>query len=205
MVSAGQGIDLYRRCAGYIRRVSESEAELLESVLAETEATIRAVGPDQGHRPTPCADLDVARLTDHLVGWAASFASRLTDGPDIGDPNEYRVGPNPAAEFGQAAQRIVESYRQMTEQAQNLPVGFLVMEFLTHGWDLATAIGRPASYRDEAAELALTTGRLMLKLEYRGPGKAFGPEVPVPDSAGAVDRLVAFLGRNPAWQTTHAQ
>lgn len=180
--------------------MSESDVDLLESVLAETEATIRAVGPGQGHRPTPCADLDVARLTDHVVGWAASFAGRLTDGADVGDPNEYRVGPNPAAEFHQAAQRIVGSYRSMTAQSQNLPAGFLIMEFLTHGWDLATAIDRPVSYRDEAAELALTTGRLMLKPEYRGPDNSFGPEVPVPDSAGAVDRLVAFLGRNPAWQ-----
>jgi len=45
----------------------------------------------------------------------------------------------------------------------------------------------------------------MLKPEYRGPDKAFGQEVPVPDSAGAVIRLVAFMGRNPAWQTTHPQ
>ena len=45
----------------------------------------------------------------------------------------------------------------------------------------------------------------MLKPECRGPDKAFGQEVPVPDSAGAVIRLVAFMGRNPAWQTTHPQ
>ncbi len=183
--------------------MSESEAALLASVLAETEVTIRAVGPDQRHWPTPCSDLDVARLTDHVVGWAVSFASRLTDGPDIGDPNAYRAGPSPATEFHQAAQRIVGAYRQATEQAQNLPMGFLIMEFLTHGWDIAAAIDRGVSYRGEAAELALQTGRVMLKPEYRGPGKAFGQEVPVPDSAGAVDRLVAFMGRNPDWRATH--
>jgi uncharacterized protein (TIGR03086 family) len=93
----------------------------------------------------------------------------------------------------------------MTAQSQDLPVGFLIMEFLTHGWDLATAIGRPFSYSDEAAELALKTGRQMLKPNYRGPGKEFGQEVPISDSAGAVDRLVAFLGRNPVWPTTPAQ
>jgi uncharacterized protein (TIGR03086 family) len=185
--------------------VSESEAELLESVLAETETTIRAVGADQRHRPTPCSDLDVARLTDHLVGWAVSFASRLTAGPDVGDPNAYHAGPSPAAEFHQAAQRIVGAYRQATKPSQNLPVGFLIMEFLTHGWDLAAAINRSVSYRDEAAELALQTGRVMLKPEYRGPDKAFGPEVPVPDSASSLDRLVAFTGRNPSWQTTNAK
>lgn len=183
----------------------QSDADLVESVLAETEATIRAIAPSQSHRPTPCPELDVAGLTDHVVGWAASFASRLTDGADIGDPNEYRAGPNPAAEFHQAAQRIVGSYRAMTEQSQTLAAGFLIMEFLTHGWDLATAIDRPVSYSDQAANLALKTGRQMLKPEFRGAGKAFGQEVPVPDSAGAVDRLVAFLGRNPAWRATRAQ
>jgi len=40
----------------------------------------------------------------------------------------------------------------------------------------------------------------MLKPEYRGPGKTFGYEVEVSDDAGPVDRLVAFLGRDPGWQ-----
>ena len=33
--------------------------------------------------------------------------------------------------------------------------------------------------------------------EYRGPDKSFGYEVPVPDDASAVDRLIGFLGRDP--------
>ena len=92
------------------------------------------------------------------------------------------------------------SYRRVAEPSKNLPVGFLIMEFLTHGWDLAAAIGHPVSFSDEAAELGLKTGRLMLKPEFRGPDKAFGEQVPIADSADAVDRLVAFMGRNPAWE-----
>jgi uncharacterized protein (TIGR03086 family) len=185
--------------------VTPSECDLLESVLAETEATIRAVGPGQGELPTPCTEMDVAGLTDHLVGWGVSFASRLTDGADTGDPAAHRVGPRPATEFHEASQRIIGSYRGDTEQSQNLPAGFLIMEFLTHGWDLAAAIDYPVSFSHEAAELGLRTGRSMLKPEFRGAGKTFGEEVPVSDSADATSRLVAFLGRNPEWQATRAE
>jgi uncharacterized protein (TIGR03086 family) len=180
--------------------MSPSEIDLLESVLTETEAAIAAVRPGQEHLPTPCTELDVARIVDHLVGWAGSFAARLIGSPVTGGPNDYRVGADPATEFQQAARTIVSAYREGGEQAQKLPAGFLIMEFLVHGWDLATATGRSVSYRPAAADLGLATGRQMLQPEYRGPGKTFGYEVEVSDDAGPVDRLVAFLGRDPGWQ-----
>jgi uncharacterized protein (TIGR03086 family) len=180
--------------------MSPSEVDLLESVFSETEATIAAVMPAQEHLPTPCPELDVARMLDHLVGWANSFAARLTSGSAAEDPNDYRVGGNPADEFHQAAQTMVGAYREGGEQSQKLPVGFIMMESLVHGWDLATATGRSVRFKPAAADLALATGRQMLKPEYRGPGKTFGYEVEVSDAAGPVDRLVAFLGRDPDWQ-----
>jgi len=181
--------------------MNQSEIDLLESVLIETEATIASVAPGQEHLPTPCSELDVARLVDHLVGWAGSFATRLTGGSVTGDPNDFRVGGDPVTEFHQAAQTIVGAYREGGEPSQKLPVGFLIMEFLVHGWDLATATGRSVRYLPAAAELGLATGRQMLQPEYRGPGKTFGYEVEVPDDTGPVDRLVAFLGRDPGWQS----
>jgi uncharacterized protein (TIGR03086 family) len=180
--------------------MSPPEIDLLESVLAETEATIASVRPGQEHLPTPCPDLDVARIVDHLVGWANSFATRLTGGSVAGDPNDYRVGGSPATEFHQASQTIIGAYKEGGEPSQKLPVGFLMMEFLVHGWDLAAATGGSVSFEPAAADLALATGRQMLKPEYRGPGKTFGDEVAVSDDAGPVDRLVAFLGRDPGWQ-----
>jgi uncharacterized protein (TIGR03086 family) len=180
--------------------MSLSEIDLLESVLEQTEATIASVMPGQEHLPTPCPEFDVARLVDHLVGWSSSFATRLTGGSVMGDPNDYRVGDDPATEFHQGAQTIVGAYREGGEKSQTLPVGLIIIEFLVHGWDLATATGLSVRFKPAAADLALATGRAMLKAEYRGPGTSFGYEVEASDAAGPVDHLVAFLGRDPGWQ-----
>jgi uncharacterized protein (TIGR03086 family) len=180
--------------------MSQPEIDLLESVLGETEAAIASVAPGQEHLPTPCTDFDVARVVDHLVGWANSFAARLTGGSVTGDPNDFRAGATPAAEFHHAGQAILAAYREGGEESQKLPIGILMMEFLVHGWDLAAATGSSVRFSSDAADLALATGRQMLAPEYRGPGKTFGDEVEVSDTAGPVDRLVAFLGRDPGWQ-----
>jgi len=42
--------------------------------------------------PTSCRDLDVTGIVDHPVGWASSFAARLTGGEFEGEPNEYHAG-----------------------------------------------------------------------------------------------------------------
>ena len=181
----------------YVRGMTASETDLLESVLARTGDTLAGVRADQLGGPTPCAEFDVAALVDHLVGWARSFAARLTGGAEDGPPDQYCSGDRPAEEFHAAGAQIVRAYREGTEAAAKLPIGVLVMEFMTHGWDLATATGQDAGYPSAAAEFALEAGRGMLKPEYRGPGKSFGPEVAVTDSADPVERVVAFLGRDP--------
>lgn len=168
---------------------------LLESVLTKTEALIAEVGPEQHLLRTPCPDLDVRHLVDHLVGWARESARRVTGEESSEDPNAYR-SDDPAREFEQAATRLVSGLRAAAEPA--MPPGMLLMEFITHGWDLATATGEPITYSDDEAEAALSAGRAMLKPEYRG--ESFGPEVEAPDDATAVERLVAFLGRDPRWR-----
>jgi uncharacterized protein (TIGR03086 family) len=78
-------------------------------------------------------------------------------------------------------------------------LGMMLMEYVGHGWDLAVALGRPAPFTEAEAEAALATGRRILSPDYRGPDKSFGEEVPVPEGAPAVERLIGFLGRDPYW------
>lgn len=182
--------------------MAASDIDLLESAFVATEATITGVTHDQGHLPTPCPDFDVARLVDHLVGWADSFAARLTSRSVEGDPNAYRAGADPATEYQTATRAIIGAYRDDAEPSRQLPLGVILMESLVHGWDLAIATGQPVTFSLAAADAALDAGKQMLKPEYRGPDKAFGNEVDAPEGAGPVERLVAFLGRDPQWMAT---
>jgi uncharacterized protein (TIGR03086 family) len=75
-----------------------------------------------------------------------------------------------------------------------------VTELAVHDWDLARATGQQLADLDPAlAEHALAWSRGMLRPEFRGPDKAFGVEVPVPDDAPAYDRLAGWFGRDPGW------
>lgn len=172
---------------------------LLESVLTKTQALIHGVGPEQHLLRTPCPDLDVEHLVDHLVGWARESARRLNGEQADEDPNSYHSS-DPEAEFEAAAEQVVSGLRSSAEAA--MPPAMLLMEFIGHGWDLATATGEPVTYSDDEAEAALAAGRAMLQPEYRGD--SFGPEVQPPDDATAVERLVAFLGRDPRWDPAAA-
>ena len=74
-----------------------------------------------------------------------------------------------------------------------------ITELAMHDWDLAKATGQPAKLDPALAEHALRWSRGMLRPEFRGPDKAFGVEVPVPDDAPAYDRLAGWFGRDPGW------
>jgi uncharacterized protein (TIGR03086 family) len=180
--------------------MDDRDIDLLAGSLAEAEAAIRAVRPEQLHEPTPCPDYDVGRLVDHLVGWARSFAARLSGDDGGPDPAVYRAGDDPAGELHDAARVIVGAYRTGSPASEQLPLGMLIGEYAVHGWELSRAIGRQPQVDPAAAELALATLGGMLLPEYRGEGMSFGPEVPVAETAPAVDRLLGFSGRDPGWR-----
>jgi uncharacterized protein (TIGR03086 family) len=169
----------------------------LAGVLGGVEEVIGSITPDQAALPTPCDDLDVGHLVDHVLGWSHSYAARLTGAPPLDAPDDHRAGDDPGAELHECAQQILSAYREDTPASQQLPVGILLMDYLGHGWDLAVATGQPVRFPESAAARALAAGRQMLTPENRGEN--FGPEVQAAPDAKAVDRLVSFLGRDPGW------
>jgi uncharacterized protein (TIGR03086 family) len=171
-----------------------ADAATLSTVLDKTTTLITGVRPEQRALPTPCPDLDVAGLTDHLVGWLRMFAARAAGVDDQADPNQYRSGADPAAEFAAAGQQAVAAFET---GAPDRLLGMMLIEYIGHGWDLAVATGQPVPYTDAEAQAALDAARGMLQPGYRGPGKTFGYEVEVSDDAPTVAKLVAFIGRDP--------
>jgi uncharacterized protein (TIGR03086 family) len=179
---------------------SAPDLENLESAVRVTEKIVAGVRTDQRKLPTPCPDYDVARLLDHLVGFATNFADRSIGVVPAADPAQVRAGDDPQAAYRDATVRLLDGYRDGSAGREATPVGVVLMETVTHGWDLAASTGQPTPYPDAAVEAALSAGQAMMAPRFRGEGQPFGEEVQVPGSAPPLDRLIAFMGRDPGWK-----
>lgn len=186
--------------------------DLLESVLTKTGDVVEGVRPDQRGLPTPCEDYDVGTLVNHIVGWLRVFDAGCHDRPHEGAAADYRCGPHPAREFRTAAAGLIAGWREYGVEREvsvtgaKLPgeqvLGMTVIEFLTHGWDLAVATGQPVPFTEQEAAQALARAQATLPPQYRGENMPFGAIVPVAADAPAVDRMVGFMGRDPQARPT---
>ena len=184
------------------------DIDLLEGVLDKTAGLLEGVTPDQYADPTPCPDYDVRTLVNHITGWVETFAAGANGEKPKGDPMTHVAGADPAAEFRTAASSMVKGWRTHGvdrtvgvmggESPGQMVLNMTIMEYLTHGWDLATATKQPVPYTEDEAAQALTLAQGTLPDQYRGPDQPFAKAIDVPDTAPAVDRFIGFMGRDPA-------
>ncbi|GGL92733.1 TIGR03086 family metal-binding protein [Nakamurella endophytica] len=183
---------------------------LLDPVLSDLAVVVDGIPPSADRRPTPCTDLDVAALRHHVLSWLTVFADGYAD-PDGRAP----VGQEPAddrtgATVQDAARRLHDAvsggaadrplYLGESGMPGDMALSMILWEYLVHGWDLAVATGQPWTPADDACVAALDFAPGMLTPDYQGPGKTFGPRVPVPDDAPPLDRLLGLSGRDPGWR-----
>jgi uncharacterized protein (TIGR03086 family) len=171
-----------------------------ERALAALRNVVQAVGDDDLHRLTPCPAYDVAALTDHLIatvaglGAAAGIPSPAPRGDALDHRAQHAIGPVLAGWRRRGLTGVVFfSGRTLPDR---LALGILSLELVVHGWDLAVALHRRLDISDAHAEQVLGLAQQTLTEESRAVA-GFDPPVPVPDDAGALDRLVAFTGRDP--------
>jgi uncharacterized protein (TIGR03086 family) len=183
---------------------------LLERALDQTAGLIAAIDSSQAGLATPCAEWDVRALVSHMAGQdlrnflvAARGESADWQAPadEIGD--DWAAAFRDRAESLRAAWRAADLDRLVAGPGGEAPLRFRadqqVTELAVHDWDLAKATGQPAELDQALADHGLNWSRQMLRPEFRGPDKAFGVEVPVPDDAPAYDRLAGWFGRDPGW------
>lgn len=191
-----------------VRVAAVDDITLLRSVLTKTADLVDAVPAAAWDRPTPCPDYDVRTLLGHIVGWSEVFATAAEGEVPDQDPNACDGGPDSAGRFRSASDRMIAAWSSLgvdrtvqLSPGREMPASMLVtmtaIEYLTHGWDLARGAGLPVPYSDDEAEETLRRSQQTLKPEFRGEGKGFGEIVPVPADAPALDRFIAFVGRQP--------
>jgi uncharacterized protein (TIGR03086 family) len=177
----------------------------LDRSLAAAEAVVAGIKDEQWTAPTPCTELDVRGVLNHLVRGNLLFAAIIADEPRP-EPGTDHLRDDPLTAFGDAAARLRAAFGapRALEEIYTSPFGtgpgavlahVRVVEVLTHGWDLARATGQPAEFPDDVAERALAGTRRALTDRPQGPGAPFAAEVPVPQDAPPMDRLAGFLGR----------
>jgi uncharacterized protein (TIGR03086 family) len=167
--------------------------------LAACQAVLREIGPDDLARPTPCSEFDVAAVVGHLersMVLLAGSADVVLE-PTAASSAEQRVVPLAAAavqawrDRGLDGEVAVGSRTRPADRAYAI----VVLELVVHGWDLATALGRPFTVSDDVVEYLQRYVPLLITAEARGRG--FAAEIPVRAEAAPLARLIAFTGRQP--------
>jgi uncharacterized protein (TIGR03086 family) len=155
--------------------------------------------------PAPVAGWTARDVVEHLVTWFPGFLAaggvELPPGPG--------VAADPAAAWrhhSEAVQALVtlrgeEEFTHPyvgTQQLGGAVDRFYTADVFMHSWDLARAGGQEARLDDDFAG-ALLGGMTAMEDVLRGSGQ-YGAPVAVPADAPVVERLMGFIGRDPAWR-----
>ncbi|HEV7853561.1 MAG TPA: TIGR03086 family metal-binding protein, partial [Mycobacterium sp.] len=82
------------------------------------------------------------------------------------------------------------------EAPAQMMAGILSLELLVHAWDYAKALGRNVSAPDSLSEYVMGVAQKVITPQGRTTA-GFDDPVNVAAEASALDRLVAYTGRNP--------
>ncbi|MFC8042892.1 TIGR03086 family metal-binding protein [Nocardia sp. NPDC057353] len=184
-----------------------STPETMASAAAPLRRIAAAITPADLDRPTPCAEFDVAALVSHLLYWAPGLAAagRKQAPPepetrplphDFADTLRARVDDIVAAWSEPQAWRGSAEFAGAVLPAPLLG-GMVVGELVVHGWDLGRALGIDVGWDD--ALLDFLFEQVSATAEQGREMGAYGPAVPVADSAPTLDRILAATGRLPHW------
>lgn len=172
-----------------------SQLDELGPLLA---GVVGGIAPAQLDEPTPCGELNVRGVLQHMVDGATTFTAVFGGtAPEPGEPTDVLAAFAPALGALSGAIHAPGALERTIDSPLGSVGGetfarFVVLDGLVHGWDLATATGQRYDPSDALvadvrsfADGALTTMR----------GDAFAPPTEPPASATPIERLAAFTGR----------
>lgn len=87
-----------------------------------------------------------------------------------------------------------------------MAIGFHFVDYVVHGWDVARSIGAPFELPNDVIEAVLPIAFAVPDGEFRSEeGSPFRRAVSVDGKAHDLDRVLAHLGRSPAWTSLTVQ
>jgi uncharacterized protein (TIGR03086 family) len=178
------------------------ELHSAEDTLGVLQRVLHPIAADEMSRQTPCREFDVTQLTGHLLNSITAIGGMV--GAEIPERDE---SDSVERQVVAAARPALDAWHRhgldgtvpfgKGEIPAKSAAAILSIEFLVHAWDYAVAVGHEIHAPEPLSEYVLGLARAVIRPEFRG-GAGFDDPVDVPEDAGALERLVAFTGRNPS-------
>jgi len=185
-----------------------------ELAVRATVALVARATPADLDRATPCSEWNLADLLAHMTAQHRGFAAAAAG--HGADPAAWRTKDNPLAEYAEAADQVIAAFALdgvldrgfvLPELAADRPIpgrlaiGFHLVDYVVHGWDVARALELPFTLPDHVLAAALPIARAVPGGAARlAPGAAFAPSLPVPIGAKPLTEIITLLGRSPDWR-----
>lgn len=188
--------------------LAEAHAALLE--------TVKGIGDDQWHLPTPCDQWTVTQVLQHAAGDQLAYYAAITGGEG---PTENPFAPSgtltadPVAHLTAATGAAAEAWASIAADAATVPVpvppntldaatgvGACALDAAVHAWDIAKATGQAQPLSESAASAILVAAKQIVE-PLRAWG-AYAPALDPQDGDDAVAALLRYLGRDPGWTAT---
>jgi uncharacterized protein (TIGR03086 family) len=181
----------------------------LDRALLFAEQAVTTVTDDLREVRTLCPDFTVTQVVAHLATGTRWYARIPADG--VTDPSALKdddltgrdltAALREAADLAKAAWHPEELSRVFPAPFGDITgadmTGYMVMELLGHGLDIALATGTDLRPDEDLLSVATKVAQGMGDV-LRAPGM-MGPAVPVPAGAPLQDQFLGLLGRDPAW------
>lgn len=188
--------------------MSAAEEARRDHRLVAERFTAVVAGTTDWDAPSPVASWTARDVVGHLVDWLGGF---LSGGAGIDLPQGPPVSEDPAGAWRihvGGVQALLEDPATESAVLSNPHIGevpvpdaiarFYLPDVFMHTWDLARATGQDDNLDPERCA-QLLGGMEPMEEMLRASGQ-YGPRVDVPAGASVQDRLIGFIGRDPAWR-----
>lgn len=185
------------------------------AVLASVDVVSQVQETDLD-RSTPCSEWTLSELLAHMTVQHHGFAAAARGHGE--DPEVWRVRPlgaDPVGAYRAAAEDVLAAFAEegVLEREFTLPefrpvsrfpgsraVGFHLIDYVVHGWDVARSIGADYRLDPRLEEIALKIALAVPDADNRlAPGAAFRPSLPGGEDATTLEKILTALGRAPGW------
>jgi uncharacterized protein (TIGR03086 family) len=184
------------------------DVSMYERATQHARVVVAGTDRKQFGDETPCNEWDVRTLLNHLIGGCVSCVEGAA-GNKVGmDDGDHTSGDFLEA-YDRASSDAITAFSSpgAMEKTFTMPwgdtpgsavLGLALADAVVHGWDLARGTGQKIQIDDDIADAiyGMTTS-MMQPLGSYPRGDSFKDPLTVSDDAAPVEKMLAYLGRDP--------